>query len=68
MTYEKAKQCFDENIRAIADPDSDFHRWNLYSGLLALTNAVQTDLHDLHSQVQDLAHALQRLEGAVRRR
>ena len=62
MTYEKAKQCFDENNTLIGDPDRDRLIWNLSAGLFALANAIQLDFHDLRNQLQDVAQQVRNLE------
>ena len=59
MTYEKARECFDENNTLIANPRENPLMWNLSAGLVALTQALQTDMLALQQQVRQLQIASQ---------
>ena len=59
MTYFQAMQCFDENSQLIGDPNSDRMMWNLSTGLSMLTEAIQTDLNNLQSDIRRIEEALQ---------
>ena len=61
MTYEKAKETFDENCQLIGESSKDPLTWNLSAGLIALTNAIQMNMYDLRNQIQRLEQQVQNL-------
>jgi hypothetical protein len=54
MSYERAKNCFDENIRLFANPQSQPEKYNLYNGLTNLTNAIETDLGSIKDLLEQI--------------
>ncbi len=52
-----AKKCFNENIQLFSNPESEPEKYNLYNGLLNLTQAVE----DLQSQVRKIEQDIERI-------
>jgi hypothetical protein len=57
MSYATAKECFEENIRGI-DGKKDPVTWNLNSGLLNLTKAIENDLHRMQKTLNSILESL----------
>lgn len=62
MSYFKAKQCLDENRGLIGQPNQheDMLIWNLSTGLINLTDAIEADMARLSAQLNQIAQALAR--------
>jgi hypothetical protein len=54
MSYERAKNCFNENISLFANPQSQPEKYNLYNGLTNLTNAIETDLGSIKDLLEQI--------------
>jgi len=52
MSYEKAKQCFRENVRLIASPQKDPIMWNLCTGLAQLVEELEQDIRILQRKIE----------------
>ena len=64
MTYQRAKQCFDDTRQHIGSPTKDAVTagiWNLSSGLALLAEAIAHDFGDLQSRVVQIEKAVQAL-------
>jgi len=44
MSYHTAKECFDENLQLLGQPQTDLQAWNLNTGLKQLAEALEADL------------------------
>ena len=58
MSYHDAKQCFQEN-RELINPQSDPQVWNLNTGLLSLTEAIESDFQNIAYLLQRILRVLQ---------
>ncbi|MCD6072233.1 MAG: hypothetical protein K0S42_2749 [Microvirga sp.] len=58
MSYEEAKDCFQENMETIGVPPTDRIAWNLSAGLHKLATAIEADLQRLHSRLDDIGRRL----------
>ena len=58
MPYQDAKQCFQENRRLI-DAQADPEMWNLNTGLLSLTESIESDIQNIEYLLQRILRALQ---------
>ena len=54
MAYKRAKECFNENLQMIGDPATKPYEWNLNSGLLALSNGIETDLSEIKASLRQI--------------
>ncbi len=58
MSYQDAERCFQENCLSIRDTNPVM--WNLNSGLIALTRALQSDLSEIQHALSQLAQSVER--------
>ena len=61
MSYVTARECFEENLTLIGGAQDDPVAYNLYTGLLNLTESVERDLDRMHRALADLASVVQNL-------
>lgn len=54
MSTSTAKRCFDENIRLFCEPSTDPEKFNLYSGLSALSDTMAALEREVKSVQDDL--------------
>ncbi len=61
MSYYEARDCFNQNLRLIGRPQNKTENmtWNLSSGLNHLTRALEADLEQIRSLLNQIAKALQ---------
>jgi hypothetical protein len=61
MSYEKARECFSENINMIgrANAMQRPQEWNLNNGLDSLTVAIQNDLNEVKALLARIVRALE---------
>jgi hypothetical protein len=60
MSYEKASQCFQDNLKMIPRPMEHPQEWNLNTGLVQLTEAIQADLAQVQSMLVSILRALEK--------
>ena len=61
MSFSKAKAAFKENGTKVLSK-KDGHFWNTNAGLLNLTEALESELEDLHRKVRALEKEMQDLK------
>jgi len=62
MSYFKAKDCFNDNIQILRQPQGEELMWNLSTGLYELAEAIESDSAQIQGQLNQIAQALQRLK------
>lgn len=63
--YKTARKMFEENGAALARDRSDPVSWKLQNGLWHLTNAIQTDIQNLHTRLDRLEIQLLNMERRI---
>ena len=58
MDYYTASECFKENLTLFSDPGSTPEKFNLYKGLLELTEAIEVDMRDIKNRLQQIESRL----------
>ncbi len=61
MSWNLANKLFRDSLKLIDQPERDPQMWNLHSGLLNLSEAIQKDLEDLRQKIERLGQDLQSL-------
>lgn len=62
MSYDVARQAFEENKALIGDPANNPEMWNLCNGLRNLVSALQSDIAVLRHQVVMLTQVVEALK------
>lgn len=52
-TYSDARNSFDQNVR-LFDPHDEPEKFNLYSGLCNLVDAIENDMDLIHGIVEEI--------------
>ena len=60
MSYFKAKDCFNDSLNYIDAPKNPVSH-NLSVGLNQLTEAIESDMHQIKQQLVNIANVLQQL-------
>ena len=66
MQYSNARDCFDENVRTVANPVGDVESqriYNLNNGLAALAESLDRDIRDLRKEIQTLTQLIKSLRA-----
>jgi hypothetical protein len=66
MSYLKAKECFEENIKKYLDPRTDPVLYNLNVGLVHLAQQLQLDHRKLEQHLRHLEDELRHVRIALR--
>jgi hypothetical protein len=56
-SYQMALKAFEENKARIGDPDNDPDAWNMNTGLANLVGAVESELSEIKTLLQQIANA-----------
>lgn len=67
QTEKLGAACFSENVNLFGDPKSQPEKYNLYRGLTALSETVESLLHHVHKLEMQLSEANQKLDNLSRR-
>ena len=59
MDYSTAKRCFKENLDLFGNPQNEPEKFNLYNGLVELTEAIECDMLEIKDQIQCLRQLIQ---------
>jgi DNA-directed RNA polymerase subunit L len=59
MSYDGAYARFQENVRLLGHPLNDKFQWNLNTGFVQLTEALQSDLGEIQDRIEDIRKALE---------
>jgi len=60
MSYQSAKNCFNENVALFANPQTNPEKYNLYDGLSNLTQAMENDLSAIKDLLEQILFELRR--------
>ena len=66
MSYDKAREAFDENLKRYLNAQNDPVAWNLSAGLSQLAEALRMDMHEMRRKLGDIEARLRLLEGSKR--
>jgi len=66
IATQTARKCFSENLKLLAHPETEPEKYNLYSGLTALAQAIAA-LETRIAQVEDTLSVLNRNINMLRR-
>ena len=61
MSHIKARECFEENLRKTESLVANSAEWNLYTGLIALSKAIEKDQKDLKHLLTEVLQEVRKL-------
>ncbi len=67
LTQKLGAECFLENINLFANPKTEPEKYNLYMGLKAMSDTMESLLHYVHKLEKQLDLANQKLDDLSRR-
>ena len=62
MDYYTASECFKENLTLFSDPGATPEKFNLYTGLMNLTEAIEVDMRNIKNKLQQIESRLINME------
>lgn len=65
-TEKLGAACFSENVNLFGDPRTQPEKYNLYRGLTALSETVESLVHHVHRLEMELTEANRKLDNLLR--
>ena len=60
MSYHSARNSFNENLRQFGNPQTNPEKYNLYTGLSNLTQAIENDLGAIKDLLEQILYELKK--------